>query len=57
MHGRPRHRAGDAPSPVDKREQAQAAELQKLMPLFIESHRTRWYEGLSRSEGFASWVL
>jgi hypothetical protein len=44
MHGRPRQRAGQAPSPLDKKEQAQVAELQKLMPLFLESNRTCWYE-------------
>lgn len=51
MHGRPRQRAGVAPSPMDKQEQAHVAELRKLMPLFMESNRTCCYstESLNQS--------
>lgn len=50
MHGRPRQRAGQAPSPLDKKEQAQVAELQKLVPLFLESNRTCCYSTESMNE-------
>ncbi|KAG0561983.1 hypothetical protein KC19_9G108200 [Ceratodon purpureus] len=42
MHGRPRQRPGQAPSPLHHQEQAYAVELQKLMPQFLQSNRTCW---------------
>ena len=44
MHGRPRQRPGQAPSPLHHQEQAYAVELQKLMPQFLQSNRTCWYQ-------------